>query len=159
MKLRPIKFSGELILYPLFVKYFRDKGWTIKTNCKKIGNAGNTKSGDIDVLGIKDGDLLAGEIKLRFTSRVMEQATNHLSFADYVFVGFIDGMRRNFHAEHIGVYVTPKTYGFITYQNKKTYMYGCIDLDKDIIARREMQKNTIWDRELKKAYIKKYFTT
>ncbi|GAH93903.1 unnamed protein product [marine sediment metagenome] len=160
MNLKPTKFiKSEFEIYALFIKHFSDKGWLLKQNCQKIDKNGKTIRGDIDILGIKNNELLVGEIKIKFMSNVIKQAIKHFSFADYVFVGYIEDTHVNRYFENLGIYLIPKTYWDYTFKepNNKSYTYGCIDLDGYIIVKHKIQKNYTLDKDLKNAYIKKYF--
>jgi len=158
--LKAIKRYGSIIqseyeLYDFFTNYFKNQGWNIKTCCQKINN-----HGEIDILGFKNNELLAGEIKTIPSSRVFEQALKHFEFADYIFVGFIGQIPKysNIYVPNdIGIYSIPKVYGTKVFPNGKQYLYSCIDLDDECKCLQNMQHNYVQNELLKKEYIKKYW--
>jgi len=76
--------SDEHILYPLVADYLSCNGFKVSTeviyHCRKPY--------EIDVVGVRDGQVLSVEVKLRCFRKALQQAMKRLRHSDYVYLGF-----------------------------------------------------------------------
>ncbi len=79
-----IDASDEHMLYPLVADYLSLNGFKVTTeviyHCRKPY--------EIDVVGIREGQVLSVEVKLRSFRKALQQAMKRLRHSDYVYLGF-----------------------------------------------------------------------
>jgi len=76
--------SDEHILYPLVADYLLCNGFKVSTEVIYHGR----KPYEIDVVGMRDGQVLSVEVKLRCFRKALQQAMKRLRHSDYVYLGF-----------------------------------------------------------------------
>ena len=78
-RMRKKAFSSEYEMVKIVVRFLRDNGYTVETEIPFY-------SSSIDIVGEKNGKVLAIEAKLGNWKRGLEQCRNHHLVADYVSV-------------------------------------------------------------------------
>ncbi len=76
--------SDEHILYPLVADYLSRNGFKVSTEVIYRGR----KPYEIDIVGVRDGQVLSVEVKLRCFRKALQQAMKRLRHSDYVYLGF-----------------------------------------------------------------------